>query len=201
MKSTTKSPTDVPSYSLSTSFPTSVPSDGPSESPPPFIDVDVTDNSFVLGLSLGLAGAFLISAVVLLYYRHLETKAVEERRLASAVSAARKQYPDNNSEHDTRNNNVLRGYDNGDGSADNLDSGVVLKGNVDLTLNEDNVSHGADERNVDCNDNVEEQHHSRDCLDNGVGGVVDVMDDPNNNHTHNHNSGMLQPLSSQKQQQ
>jgi len=53
--------------------PTLKPSVTPSRKKPPFIEIpEVSQNSFVLGLSLGLSGAFAVAAVGFIYYRHLE---------------------------------------------------------------------------------------------------------------------------------
>lgn len=50
-----------------------VPTVAPSPQKPSFIDIpEVSQDSFVLGLSLGLSGAFAVAAFGFLYYRHLE---------------------------------------------------------------------------------------------------------------------------------
>ena len=50
-----------------------VPTVAPSPQKPSFIDIpEVSQNSFVVGLSLGLSGAFAVAAFGFLYYRHLE---------------------------------------------------------------------------------------------------------------------------------
>ena len=76
----TANPTNEPTVSPTTDFPTSMPSLVPSilinvednNTPGMIGDVVTDNNSFVLGLSLGLVGAFMISALGLVYYRHVE---------------------------------------------------------------------------------------------------------------------------------
>jgi len=70
--SPTMKPTTAPS-SEPPAIPTRVPTIAPSPKKPPFIDMpEVSSNSFVLGLSLGLSGAFAVAAFGFIYYRHLE---------------------------------------------------------------------------------------------------------------------------------
>jgi len=81
-KPTSKSPslsptvysTSIPTLGSTSTLPTSLPSDVPLDWDENFnmVTEKVTNNSFVLGLSLGLAGAFMISALGLLWYKKVE---------------------------------------------------------------------------------------------------------------------------------
>ena len=81
-KPTSKSPstsptvysTSIPTMGSTSILPTSLPSDIPLDWDENFnmVTEKVTNNSFVLGLSLGLAGAFMISALGLLWYKKME---------------------------------------------------------------------------------------------------------------------------------
>jgi len=190
----TEGPTDPPSGSPTTGPPTSVPSDGPSEhEPPPFMDADaITDNSFVLGLSLGLAGAFMISAVALLYHRH-----AERRRSCASSESAGKNYPggstDGGGTHNSQHGNVMMPvYVHGaNDSADNLDMSVAAsKSTIDLTPNTD-----ASQEHHDDEDH-HQPHHSHDRM----GVIVDDAHYGTERNDHHH-SGMLQPLSSHQANQ
>lgn len=73
----TVAPTASPSLSPTTASPSELPSGSPSGNPsatPPISRVDPNNQSFVLGLSLGLAGAFMVAVVAFMYFRSMEQK-------------------------------------------------------------------------------------------------------------------------------
>ena len=74
---TTAPTTASPSLSPTTASPSELPSGSPSGNPsatPPTPRVDPNNESFVLGLSLGLAGAFMVAVVAFMYFRNMEQK-------------------------------------------------------------------------------------------------------------------------------
>ena len=74
------SPTNEPTKAPQTEAPaarTMVPSSAPTSAPVVVPDV-VNQGSFVMGLSLGLSGAFVIAAIGFIYYRHVEKRKHED---------------------------------------------------------------------------------------------------------------------------
>ncbi|KAL7529686.1 hypothetical protein ACHAXR_006970, partial [Thalassiosira sp. AJA248-18] len=95
LRPVTEPPTEGPSGSPTTVSPTAVPSDEPTvmtTSLLPVMNEPVSDNSFALGLSLGLVAAFMMSAMGLLYYRHFEQKkALRASAAAADIMASQQQ--------------------------------------------------------------------------------------------------------------
>ena len=86
MAPTTDSPSLSPTTASPSNFPSSSPSENPSGTQP--IRVDPNNESFVLGLSLGLAGAFMVAVVAFMYFRNMEHKERHNNTQTSQVELA-----------------------------------------------------------------------------------------------------------------
>mmetsp|Transcript_18139 Transcript_18139/g.32851 ORF Transcript_18139/g.32851 Transcript_18139/m.32851 type:complete len:1071 (-) Transcript_18139:185-3397(-) len=131
----TMSPTGGPTMSpISTEGPTMLPSEMPSDGDSPLIEVDVTEGSFKLGLGLGLGGAFMISALALLYYRHMEKK---RPRYGNGQE---KDHQPNQPNQQTNHGSMDGYHTNHHGSAvdTHMEMGNDSPSTIELTPNDDN---------------------------------------------------------------
>mmetsp|Transcript_1026 Transcript_1026/g.2203 ORF Transcript_1026/g.2203 Transcript_1026/m.2203 type:complete len:680 (+) Transcript_1026:297-2336(+) len=193
----TESPTEFPTMVPTTQKPTSVPSAAPSvyvTVPKP--QTVPVDNGFGLGLFLGLAGAFAISAVALLYMRQREKKAEALRKERDDLA----QNPTHSTEaYHHQNDNIPPHYGKGSGGSSGAlgtrsGGGEVSPATLELTPNEDG-------RIAAAIGNVVHHEHRHGSHDDLVVGQGELLNAPPHGQEDVSSAGMIPRGQQQLQQQ